>query len=82
MALALLAALAALARFTMGAGRPTWLVMILLAGFALRILLTPGVRNSGGDFKDARDIGGVREYGDARDSQNTRDSRYDSESGK
>jgi hypothetical protein len=66
MALAILAALAAGAWFTMGDGRPTWLVMILLAGFALRILLTPGIRDSHG----------------TGDSQDAAGSRYDSESGK
>jgi len=40
-ALGALGAVAGLAWLTMEAGRPRWLVAILLAGFGLRILLTP-----------------------------------------
>jgi hypothetical protein len=43
-ALLLLAALAALAWSTMDAGKVRMLVFVLLGGFALRILLTPGRR--------------------------------------
>jgi len=41
-AILLLAGLAILAWETMEPGQVRWLVMILLGGFALRILLTPG----------------------------------------
>jgi hypothetical protein len=46
-ALAVLAALAALAWFTMEAGNIRWLVVVVLAGFALRIALTPASRYDG-----------------------------------
>ncbi|MBW4028480.1 MAG: hypothetical protein HIU93_13945 [Acidobacteria bacterium] len=39
-ALALLAGLASMAWFTVDPGRVRWLVMVLLGGFAVRVLLT------------------------------------------
>jgi hypothetical protein len=46
-ALAVLAALLTAAWFTMEAGNVRWLVMIVLAGFALRVALTPASRYDG-----------------------------------
>ncbi len=71
-ALAVLGGLAGLARLTMGAGRPTWLVMILLAGFGLRILLAgPGV--TGPSLAGPDPVGDSQEPGG--------DSRYHSDDG-
>ena len=46
-ALAILAGLLVLAWFTMDAGNIRWLVVIVLAGFVVRIALTPASRYDG-----------------------------------
>jgi hypothetical protein len=59
-AAAVLAALAGLSWLTMEPGRPRWLVLILLAGFALRILLAGSGSDSragGGSLYDRIDGG-------------------------
>jgi hypothetical protein len=53
-ALAFLAALAALAWYTMDAGKIRLVVMILLGGFALRVALTAGTRSDDEAAKDTR----------------------------
>ncbi len=59
-AFAVLAVLAGLGWLTMEPGRPRWLVLILLAGFALRILLAGSRGDSqarGGSLYDRSDGG-------------------------
>jgi hypothetical protein len=79
-ALAALAGLAGFARWTMGAGRPAWLVMILLGGFALRILLAgPGL--SGPDRAAGWLEPDAGTQGEEADSQPGAGSRYHSDDG-
>ena len=54
-AILLLAGLAVLAWETMEPGQVRWLVMILLGGFALRILLTPGSQEEPGPRYDGEE---------------------------
>jgi hypothetical protein len=54
MALAVLAILAALAWYTMDAGRIRLLVMVLLGGFALRIALTRGSPRDEAEVEEQR----------------------------
>jgi hypothetical protein len=55
-ALAFLAVLAALAWYTMDAGKIRLVVMILLGGFALRVALTAASRSDDEAAKDTRQI--------------------------
>ncbi|HEX4311482.1 MAG TPA: hypothetical protein VHZ25_15735 [Acidobacteriaceae bacterium] len=54
LALAVLAGLAALAWYTMDAGRIRLLVMVLLGGFALRIALTRGSSRDEAEVEEQR----------------------------
>jgi len=53
-ALAFFAVLAALAWYTMDAGKIRLVVMILLGGFALRVALTAGTKSDDEAAKDTR----------------------------
>jgi len=54
-AIGVLAGLALLAWETMDPGTVRWLVMVLLGGFVLRIVLTPGSRDEAGTRYDSEE---------------------------
>jgi hypothetical protein len=53
-ALAFLAGIAALAWFTLDAGKVRLLVLVILGGFAIRVALTAGMRRDDVDVEEGR----------------------------